>query len=146
MTDHTGRTERMIDSVDHVFSWFNAGSWERHHLDDGVADFTFGNPQELPLPGLVSALQRHAEPKDKDWFAYKFSEADSRAVIVESLRARTGIAYEPADVAMTAGAFGGLAVTLRALCDVGDEVIFLSPPWFFYELLIASSGATPVRV
>ena len=146
MTDQTGRTERMIDSVDHVFSWFNAGSWERHHLDDGVADFTFGNPQELPLPGLVDALQRHAEPKDKDWFAYKFSEADSRAVIVESLRSRTGIAYEPADVAMTAGAFGGLAVTLRALCDVGDEVIFLSPPWFFYELLIASSGATPVRV
>jgi len=146
MTDQTGRTERMIDSVDHVFSWFNAGSWERHHLDEGVADFTFGNPQELPLPGLVSALQHHAEPKDKDWFAYKFSEADSRAVIVESLRARTGIPYEPADVAMTAGAFGGLAVTLRALCDVGDEVIFLSPPWFFYELLIASSGATPVRV
>ena len=25
-------------------------------------------------------------------------------------------------------------------------MIFLSPPWFFYELMIASSGATPVRV
>ena len=47
---------------------------------------------------------------------------------------------------MTAGAFGGLGVTIRALCDVGDEVVFLSPPWFFYELLIASAGATPVRV
>ena len=47
---------------------------------------------------------------------------------------------------MTAGAFGALGVTLRALCDEGDEVIFLSPPWFFYELMIASSGATPVRV
>ena len=47
---------------------------------------------------------------------------------------------------MTAGAFGALGVTLRALCDVGDEVIFLSPPWFFYELMIASAGATAVRV
>jgi aspartate aminotransferase len=37
-------------------------------------------------------------------------------------------------------------VTIRALCDEGDEVIFLSPPWFFYELMIISSGATPVRV
>jgi len=37
-------------------------------------------------------------------------------------------------------------VTIRALCDEGDEVIFLSPPWFFYELMILSSGATPVRV
>ena len=43
---------------------------------------------------------------------------------------------------MTAGAFGALGVTIRALCDEGDEVIFLSPPWFFYELMIASSGAT----
>ena len=34
------------------------------------------------------------------------------------------------------------AVTIRALCDVGDEVIYLSPPWFFYELMIASAGAT----
>ena len=47
---------------------------------------------------------------------------------------------------MTPGAFGALGVTIRALCDAGDEVIFLSPPWFFYELMIASSGATAVRV
>jgi aspartate aminotransferase len=37
-------------------------------------------------------------------------------------------------------------VAIRTLCDVGDEVIFLSPPWFFYELMIASAGATAVRV
>ena len=43
---------------------------------------------------------------------------------------------------MTAGAFGALGVTIRALADEGDEVIFLSPPWFFYELMIASAGAT----
>jgi aspartate aminotransferase len=66
--------------------------------------------------------------------------------VAATLRERTGIGYRPEDVAMTAGAFGGLAVTIRALADEGDEVIFLSPPWFFYELMIASSGATPVRV
>jgi aspartate aminotransferase len=136
----------MVESVEHVFSWFNGGSWQRHHLDPGVADFTFGNPQELPLPGLVDALQRHAAPRDKDWFAYKMSEPEPRAVLAASLRARTGIAYEPEDIALTAGAFGGLGVSLRAVADVGDEVIFLSPPWFFYELLIASAGATAVRV
>jgi aspartate aminotransferase len=37
-------------------------------------------------------------------------------------------------------------VALHALIDPGDEVIFLSPPWFFYEALIMSSGAVPVRV
>ena len=146
LADTQGRTDRMVASVEHVFSWFRDGSWERHHLDPGIADFTFGNPQELPLPGLVDALQRNAVPQDKDWFAYKMSEEEPRQVVAESLRRRTGLAYAPEDVAMTAGAFGALAVTIRALCDVGDEVIYLSPPWFFYELMIASSGASAVRV
>ena len=146
MTIADRRQDRMIQSVEHVFSWFRGGSWDRHHLDPGVADFAFGNPQELPLPGLVGALQRNAEPKDKDWFAYKMSEPEPRSVVAASLRARTGIDYQPDHIAMTAGAFGALGVTIRALCDEGDEVIFLSPPWFFYELMIASSGAKAVRV
>ena len=146
MADTEGRTDRMVASVAHVFSWFQDGSWERHHLDEGIADFTFGNPQELPLPGLVDALQRNAVPQDKDWFAYKMSEEEPRTVVAESLHRRTGLAYRAEDVAMTAGAFGALGVTIRAVCDVGDEVIYLSPPWFFYELMIASAGATAVRV
>ena len=146
MTIAEQRMDRMVGTVAHVFEWIQGGPWERHRLDPGIADFTFGNPQELPLPGLVDTLQRHAVPKDKDWFAYKFSEAESRAVVAESLRGRTGIDFRPEDVAMTAGAFGGIGCTLRTVCDAGDEVIFLSPPWFFYELMIASAGATSVRV
>ena len=146
MTIAERRMDRMLGTVDQVLGWFSSGPYAQHHLDPGIADFTFGNPQELPLPGLVDALQRHAVPQDKDWFAYKLSEERPQQVVAETLRARTGIAYDPDDIALTAGAFGGLAVTLRALCDVDDEVIFLSPPWFFYELLITSSGATPVRV
>jgi aspartate aminotransferase len=138
--------ERMAASVTYVFDMLDNGVWQRHRNDKDIADFTFGNPQELPLPGLVDALQRHATPRDKDWFAYKFNEAEPRRILADTLRRRTGIAYEPDDIALTTGAFGGLAVSIRALCDVGDEVIFLSPPWFFYELLIASAGATAVRV
>jgi aspartate aminotransferase len=146
MTIAEPRMDRMVASVEHVFSWFTGGDWQRHHLDPGVADFTFGNPQELPLPGLVEALRSNAVPKDKDWFAYKMSEEEPRAVVAASLRERTGIDHRPEDIALTAGAFGALGVTIRALADEGDEVIFLSPPWFFYELMIASAGATAVRV
>ena len=35
---------------------------------------------------------------------------------------------------------------MRAVVDPGDEVIFISPPWFFYEQLITAVGAAPVRV
>lgn len=47
---------------------------------------------------------------------------------------------------MTDGAFAGLIISIRAVTDPGDEVVFMSPPWFFYEALIVASGATPVRV
>lgn len=146
MTIAERRMDRMVDSVAHVFEWYIGGDWEKHHLDPGIADFTFGNPQEMPLPGLVGALQRNAEPKDKDWFAYKLNEAEPRAIVADSLQQRTGIVYRPEDISLTAGAFGALGVTIRALCDEDDEVIFLSPPWFFYELMIASAGAKAVRV
>jgi aspartate aminotransferase len=136
----------MLESVAHLAAWMQDGAAVRHHADPGIADFTYGNPQELPLPGLVDAFQRNAVPGDKDWFAYKMSEEEPRGVVAESLRRRTGIAFEAQDVALTTGAFGALAVTIRALCDVGDEVIYLSPPWFFYGLMIASAGATTVRV
>ena len=48
-------------------------------------------------------------PEDKDWFAYKFSEAEPRAVVAD-VAARHGRAspIEAEDVAMTAGAFGAL--------------------------------------
>ena len=48
----------------------------------------------------------------------------------------TGLDWDPLDVNMTNGGFAALAVSLRTLLEPGDEAIFLSPPWFFYELLI----------
>ncbi|MGH3837425.1 MAG: aminotransferase class I/II-fold pyridoxal phosphate-dependent enzyme [Pseudonocardiaceae bacterium] len=44
------------------------------------------------------------------------------------------------------GASGALILALSTVADPGDEVVFLSPPWFFYEAMILASGATPVRV
>jgi aspartate aminotransferase len=66
--------------------------------------------------------------------------------VARSLSARTGLDWDPQDVAMTNGGFAAIAVTLRALVEPGDEVIFLSPPWFFYELLILAAGGEPVRL
>ena len=80
-----------------------------------ACDFRFGNPQEMPLPQIQEALVKWAAPKDKDWFAYKFSDPKAVRVAVESLRTRVGIDFDPADVAMTTGAFGALASTLRAI-------------------------------
>ena len=98
------------------------------------------------MPAYVDALARALTPQDKDWFAYKMSEPRSRATVARTLTSRTGLEYDPLDIQMTNGGFAALAVTLRAIVEPGDEVIFLSPPWFFYELLIVAAGGTAVRL
>jgi aspartate aminotransferase len=135
----------MRQSVAPFLSFFE-GAFSQLNQEPGVANFAVGNPQEMPLPEYVEALRRHVEPRDKDWYAYKISEESSRRTVAETLAHRTGLAWDPADVAMTNGGFGALAVTLRTLVEPGDEVIFLSPPWFFYEFLTLAAGGEPVRL
>jgi len=123
-----------------------SGPFARLNTAPDVANFAVGNPQEMPLPEYVSALREHVEPQNKDWFAYKLSEPESQRTVAETLTRRTGLEWDPADVAMTNGGFAALAVALRTLVEPGDEVIFLSPPWFFYEFLILAADGEPVRV
>ncbi len=139
------RLDRYVATIAPFISFFE-GLYARRAGQPGLANFAVGNPQEMPLPGYVDALRRHLEPRDPDWFAYKMSEPNARAAVARTLTQRTGLAWDPADVAMTNGGFAALAVTMRAILEPGDEVVFLSPPWFFYELLIVAADGVPVRV
>ena len=85
-------------------------------------------------------------PQDKDWFAYTLSNPVAQEAISASLRAWRGIDFAPEDILMTTGAFAGLFVSLWTLAGPGDEVLFMAPPWFFYEAQITAVGAQPVRV
>jgi len=144
-TSATRQRDRLHQSVAPFLSFFG-GPFAQLNLEPDVANFAVGNPQEMPLPAYVEALQRHAEPQDKDWFAYKLSEPASQRTVADSLTARTGMDWDPDDVAMTNGGFVAIAVALRTLVEPGDEVLFLSPPWFFYEVLILAAGGEPSRV
>jgi aspartate aminotransferase len=137
--------DRLRASIEPFSRFFNGPIWARN-AEPGVANFAVGNPQEMPLPAYVDALAGALRPLDKDWFAYKLSEPRSQATVARSLTERTGLDWDPADVAMTNGGFAALAVTFRAILEPGDEVVFLSPPWFFYEILILAAGGVPVRL
>jgi aspartate aminotransferase len=146
MSAISSTVRQMMTGLEPV-TWFTTRSTyaSEGSRPDGC-DFCFGNPQEMPLPEITQALTRWSQPRNKDWYAYKFSVPETVAVVVDSLRLRHGIDFEPADVSMTNGAFGALASALRAVVDPGDEVIYLSPPWFFYVPMIVSLGAKPIRV
>ncbi|HYL07841.1 MAG TPA: aminotransferase class I/II-fold pyridoxal phosphate-dependent enzyme [Candidatus Udaeobacter sp.] len=129
-----------------VFDWVANPVWDEMATRPDTNDFRFGNPQEMPLPEIQQALAQWSVPQNKDWFAYKFNDPHAVETAVESLRRRVGIDFDPADIAMTTGAFGALAASLRSVLDPGTEVIYLSPPWFFYVPMIMAAGAEPVRV
>jgi aspartate aminotransferase len=139
------RRQRMRQSVAPFLSFFN-GPFASLNTQPDVANFAVGNPQEMPIAPYVAALQKHVEPRNKDWFAYKLSEPESQRIVAATLTSRTGMDWDPADVAMTNGGFGALAVAMRTLLEPDDELVFLSPPWFFYEFLALAAGGEPVRV
>lgn len=121
-------------------------SYYEHAAKPGISDFAVGNPQEMPLPHFVEALQQWVQPQNKDWFGYKMSEDTSRQTVVESLRNWRGVHFEPDDIFMTNGGFSAIYISLLTLVDPGDEVIFITPPWFFYEAMIVAVGGRAVRV
>jgi aspartate aminotransferase len=139
------RSDALRATIAPFLRFFN-GPYASLEPDPLVANFAVGNPQEFAMPQYVEALRGQLEPRDKDWYAYKLSEPKAQAVVAERLAGLTGLAWDPADVQMTNGGFGAIAVALRMLLEPGDEAIFLSPPWFFYEMLTLAAGGVPVRV
>ena len=140
------RTAAFMNVTAPVLEFLTGSEWASRNGDPAIADFVVGNPHELPLPSYVTALTKSVAPQNPEWFAYKLSEPASQRVIANSLNAWRGVAFEPQDICLTNGGFAAITVALSAVTDPGDEVIFISPPWFFYEGIIAGLGAVPVRV
>lgn len=120
--------------------------WEDRRGQPDICDFAFGNPQEMVIDGFPQALAGATVARDKNHFAYKFSEEQSRRQVARYLTDWRGQRFEAEDIAMTPGAFGAIATSIGTLVDVGDEVLYSDPPWFFYESMILAHGAVPVSV
>ena len=121
----------LLSITSNIIRFFNDPERARRSEDPEVCDFTYGNPQEMPLAEFSEALIRWSVPQNKDWFAYKTSEPAACQVVADSLRALHHMPFDPQDIFMTNGAFAAIAVAIGTITDPGDEIIFISPPWFF---------------
>src|SRR5687768_15698263 len=143
-------TSSRIRAADAAFSpvirFYSSSRYAERRSDPDISDFTFGNPHELPLPGLVMAIRERARPHDKNWFAYKTSEEEPQAFLAEHVGRELGLAFAPADIALTTGAFAAIMVAFHHVLDAGDEAIFSEPAWFCYEPLLLAAAAVPRKV
>jgi aspartate aminotransferase len=129
------------------FLWFtNESPYARLVDKPGVFDFALENPDEMPLPHSDKLFKNWRPPPNKEWLAYKPNELASKEIIADALRYRLGVSFSPEDIQMTNGAFAAISVALKALIDPGDEVLYISPPWFFYKPMIVSHFGEPIRV
>ena len=145
MTNLSDRANAAADELRVIFDFFQ--TYRKDVADeDVVADLTFGNPHEMPLPELVETLKTHIEPKRVDWFAYKTSEEEPREAVAAALGKELNLPFAPEDIAMTQGAFGAIALAFTLLMDPGDECILPVPGWFCYTTILRAQNSLPVTV
>jgi aspartate aminotransferase len=66
-------------------------------------------------------------------------------VVAAALTRELGLDFQPEDVAMTAGAFGAIALAFRLVMDAGAEVVIPVPGWFCYAPTLRAADLVPVR-
>jgi aspartate aminotransferase len=146
MTEVSRRVRAAESAFGPIADFYFGSRYAERRYVEGIADLTFGNPQEMPLPEFVSTLQEATIPRNKDWFAYKTSEVEPREFLADHVGRELGLAFEPEDLSLTAGAFGAIALAFRLVLDAGDEAVFPEPAWFCYEPMLLTADAVPRKV
>jgi N-succinyldiaminopimelate aminotransferase len=73
-------------------------------------------------------------------------EPELLRAIVNKIERRSGVAVDPENVQVMAGATAAMGVICNALLEPGDEVLLPSPFWPLMRGAIKARGATPVEV
>jgi len=68
-----------------------------------------------------------------------------REVIARRLNLDYGLNLSADNIVITVGGVGAVSSAVRALTDIGDEVLISDPCWPNYEMIIACAGGVPKR-
>lgn len=133
-------------AFDAVKAFHFSSRYAERRGESNISDFTFGNPHEPPLEGFASAIRARALPCDKNRFSYKASKDEAQFFLAENHGRELAPDFEPADIALTDGAFAAIGVALRLILDAGDEAIFSEPARFCYEPMLLAADAVPRKI
>jgi N-succinyldiaminopimelate aminotransferase len=104
------------------------------NLGQGFPDFE--GPEEIKRAAIQAIEEGHNQ------YARSFGLPPLNAAISEHRKRFYGLQYDPeTEVTVYNGATEGIAATLQALCEVGDEVVMFEPFYDSYRATIAMAGA-----
>jgi N-succinyldiaminopimelate aminotransferase len=105
-----------------------------------------GFPDEDPPAWLLDAVAA-AMAEGHNQYAPGPGVAALRRAVADHRQRFQGLDYDPdAEVTVTFGATEAMAVTVQALCEVGDEVLILEPAYDAYRAVVSLAGAVQRRI
>ncbi len=116
--------------------------------EDKVFDFSLGNPN-IPAPEEVNKtiinLINNTESTSLHGYTSATGDFETRSVIAKNIKKRFDFSASADNIYMTCGAAASLEITLKALCNKGDEVIVLCPYFPEYKVFIENADAVTVE-
>ncbi len=115
---------------------------------DKVFDFSLGNPSIPAPPEVNKTIARLLEGDSVALHGYTSAPGDNavRAKIAENIKSRFGVEAQMGNIYMTCGAAASLTISLKALCNAGEEVLLLAPFFPEYSVFSANAGTRGVIV
>ena len=117
--------------------------------EDNVFDFSLGNPS-IPAPASINNAILDLTEKTNSVALHGYTSAQGdlgvRKAVADSIVKRFGVSAQADDIYMTCGAAASLTITLKSICEAGDEVVVLAPFFPEYSVFIENAGAKKVVV
>ncbi|MCQ2450835.1 MAG: pyridoxal phosphate-dependent aminotransferase [Clostridia bacterium] len=117
--------------------------------EDKVFDFSLGNPN-IPAPKkvneVITDLIKTTDSTALHGYTSAVGDMDTRKTIADNIKKRFCFECSADNIYMTCGAAASLEITLKAICNRGDEVIALAPYFPEYKVFIENAEATTVEV
>ncbi|MBQ9543741.1 MAG: aminotransferase class I/II-fold pyridoxal phosphate-dependent enzyme [Clostridia bacterium] len=110
-----------------------------------VADLTLGDP-DIPTPKPIIDAACRALGENKTKYTANAGITELREAIGRDVKKRLGVYYSTDEIAVTAGAMGGLYLSAASVLDPGDEMIILEPHWPNYTNMVKMTKAAPIYV
>ena len=138
------RIQLISDQERSLFSFFEFvhGAYAQRDTYKTVGDFLLGNPHHPHSQKYADILCSHL--KEANAFPYTTSAPEATDVVVQKLIQDFQLPSSSDRVIMTTGAFAGISAALACLVNPGDDVLYLSPSWFFYRSMILFFGGHPI--